>query len=90
MIIIIFILPKSALGQQEQGQDKSLSFIKHLNSSSYTKVAEDQRFVHGRTTALTLDIKMVKIIHLTVRGTKNAKPDESCLFDVYQIKCLRD
>lgn len=46
MIVIIFISPKSALGQQEQEQDKSLSFIKHLNSSSYTKVAEDERSVH--------------------------------------------
>lgn len=46
MIVIIFILPKSALGQQEQDQDGSLSFIRHLNSSSYSKVAEDERFVH--------------------------------------------
>lgn len=43
MIVIISILPKSALGQQEQ--DKGLSFIRHLNSSSYTKVGEDERFV---------------------------------------------
>ena len=46
MIVIIFILPKSALGQQEQEQDKSLSFIKQLNSSSYTKVAGDEHFAH--------------------------------------------
>lgn len=46
MIVIIFISPKSALGQQEQEQDKSLSFIKQLNSSSYTKVAEDEHFLH--------------------------------------------
>jgi hypothetical protein len=46
MIVIIFISPKSALGQQEQEQDTSLSFIKQLNSSSYTKVAEDERSVH--------------------------------------------
>ena len=45
MIVIISIWPKSALGQQEQEQDKSLSFIKQLNSSSYTKVGEDERFV---------------------------------------------
>jgi hypothetical protein len=44
IVIIISIWPKSALGQQEQ--DKSLSFIRHLNSSSYTKVAEDEHFVH--------------------------------------------
>lgn len=43
-VFIISLLPKLALGQQEQ--DKSLSFIKHLNSSSYTKIAEDERSVH--------------------------------------------
>lgn len=45
MIVIIFSnSPQSALGQQEE--DMSLSFIRHLNSSSYTKVEEDERFVH--------------------------------------------
>jgi hypothetical protein len=44
MIVITSISPKSALGQQEQ--DKSLAFIRHLNSSSYSKVAEDEHFVH--------------------------------------------
>ena len=44
MIVVISISPKAALGQQEQ--DESLSFIKHLNSSSYSKVAEDEHFVH--------------------------------------------
>ena len=44
IVIIFFNSPQSALGQQEEAM--SLSFIRHLNSSSYTKVAEDERLVH--------------------------------------------
>jgi hypothetical protein len=47
MNVVISNSPKSVSGQQRQ--DDSLSFIKHLNSSSYFELAEDERFVREIT-----------------------------------------
>jgi hypothetical protein len=41
---------KSTSGQEEQ--DRNLSFIKNLNSSSYAELVEDERFVHEIASAV--------------------------------------
>lgn len=48
--VIVGASPKSALGQKEQ--DGNLSFIKHLNSSSYSELVEDERFVYEIASAV--------------------------------------
>jgi hypothetical protein len=48
--VIVGTSPKSASGQKEQ--DRNLSFIKHLNPSSYSELLEDERFVHEIVSAV--------------------------------------